>query len=123
MASVYFDADPERFVVTPETGSLPLNPNGSLILRKFVRAWREKDYKNVFRAVSDGAILGYEWNPRPCLSRLAELAHSEGFGVFAAYTGTILGAICEPYRADEVRALIMDHCRMDAGQIFTERFS
>lgn len=123
MAAIFFDAIPGRSVITPSSNELPLNPDGRSMLESFVKSWNEKKYEEVFRITTESAILNYEWNPRPGLLQLSELARFFGFGVFVAHTGTIIGALCETHRLEEVRALILNHLKSENAKNLTdERF-
>ncbi len=124
MTAFYFDTDPNATFMTPYSDDLPVDTAGHAVIDRFIAAWKNDDYGEIFRLTTESAVKNYSWNPRPGVMQLAHLAKVLGFGVFVAHTGTLLGVICENNTAHEVRALLTDFLKPSAGQlIFSEQFA
>jgi L-threonine kinase len=99
LISFCFDARPDEYYATRDYPGREdaVRGTGRFYLMdrdEIVRAWQTEDLYKIFHMTTQSALLNHTDNPRPGTEALAKRAVQSGFGVFAAHTGTLLGAIC-----------------------------
>jgi len=126
---LYFDAAPEARVDTLQLSRRWQEGAGTFFsrwLHRLIIGAAEKDYAQVFDAVTCSAEYNQQLLPLPGFAELHKLAEEKGAGVMVAHSGTIAGLLTKPEEAADllprVEALVQRIAGGAASPVYVEHY-